>query len=174
MAFPFVGHRLMRAIDALPHIAMFGTLIRDETRGRIWTDVKGNPAMTYNLLPEDVDRMHRAMVHTGEMLLAAGAHRLYMGLIGSDALENHADFERFKTRTPDPAQMALISYHPLGTCRMGRDPKTSVVDLDHQSHDVPGLFIVDGSTVPGPPGVNPQIIIMSMATRAAERIAARL
>ncbi len=174
MAFPFTGHRLMRAIDSLPHIAMFGTLIRDETRGRIWTDVKGNPAMTYNLVPEDALRMHRAMVHTGEMLLAAGARRLYMGLIGHDAIENHADFERFKTSAPDPAQMALISYHPLGTCRMGRDPKTSVVDLDHQSHDVPGLFIVDGSTVPGPPGVNPQIVIMSMATRAAERIAARL
>ncbi len=174
MLFPFTGPRLMRAIDELPYMASFGTLIRDRTRGRIWTDVKGNPAMTYNLTPEDVDTMHRAMIHTGEMLLAAGAHRLYIALIGGDPIENHADFERFKTRRPKASEMALVSYHPLGTCRMGRDPKTSVVDLDHQSHDVPGLFIVDGSTVPGPPGVNPQVIIMAMATRAAERIAALL
>ena len=174
MAFPFTGSRLMRAIDSLPHVAMFGALIRDEARGRVWSDVKGNPMMTYNLTPGDVDRMHRAMVHTSELCFAAGAHRVYVGLIGHDALESRADLDRFKTEKVTPAEMALVSYHPLGTCRMGRDPKTSVVDLDHQSHDVPGLFIVDGSTVPGPPGVNPQIIIMAMATRAAERIAARL
>jgi choline dehydrogenase-like flavoprotein len=54
---------------------------------------------------------------------------------------------------------------------MGKDPKTSVVDTNHQTHDVRGLYIVDGSTVPGPLGVNPQLTIMAMATRAAEKIA---
>jgi choline dehydrogenase-like flavoprotein len=57
---------------------------------------------------------------------------------------------------------------------MGRDPKTSVVNLDHEAHDLPGLYVVDGSSVPGPPGVNPQLTIMALAARAAERIAARL
>ena len=68
----------------------------------------------------------------------------------------------------------LTSYHPLGTCKMGLDPKTSVVGLDHETHDLPGLFIVDGSTVPGPLGVNPQVTIMAMATRAAGLIAEKL
>jgi len=173
MMFPFTGQRLMRAIDSLPHLALFGLLIRDKTRGRVWTDVKGNPAMTYNLLPEDVDLMHKALVRTGEMCLAAGARRLYTGLQGRDAI-SAAEFDRFKSERISASDLALVSYHPLGTCKMGRDPKTSVVDLEHQVWDVPGLFIVDGSTVPGPPGVNPQVIIMAMATRAAERIAARL
>jgi choline dehydrogenase-like flavoprotein len=57
---------------------------------------------------------------------------------------------------------------------MGRDPKTSVVDTGHETHDLRGLFIADGSTVPGPPGVNPQLTIMAMATRAAEKIAERI
>jgi choline dehydrogenase-like flavoprotein len=57
---------------------------------------------------------------------------------------------------------------------MGKDPSTSVVGLDHQVHDVPGLYVVDGSTVPSAPGVNPQITIMALATRAAEKIAERL
>jgi len=35
--------------------------------------------------------------------------------------------------------------HNRGTCRMGNDPKTSVVDKYHKAHDVPNLFIVDGS-----------------------------
>jgi choline dehydrogenase-like flavoprotein len=54
---------------------------------------------------------------------------------------------------------------------MGRDPRESVVDLDHQTHDVKRLFVVDGSTVQGPLGVNPQLTIMTLATRAADRIA---
>jgi choline dehydrogenase-like flavoprotein len=62
----------------------------------------------------------------------------------------------------------------MGTCKMGRDPATSVVDGDHASHDVPGLYVVDASTVPGPLGVNPQLTIMAMATRAAARIADRI
>jgi choline dehydrogenase-like flavoprotein len=49
-----------------------------------------------------------------------------------------------------------------------------VVDARHETHDVGGLYIVDGSTVPGPLGVNPQITIMAMATRAAEKIAEAL
>ncbi len=57
---------------------------------------------------------------------------------------------------------------------MGRDPKTSVLDLDHQTHDVRGLYVVDGSSVPGPPGVNPQMTIMALATRAAAGIAREL
>ena len=39
-----------------------------------------------------------------------------------------------------------IGVHLLGTCRMGNDPKTSVVDKFHRAHDVPNLFIVDGSS----------------------------
>jgi choline dehydrogenase-like flavoprotein len=72
------------------------------------------------------------------------------------------------------SDLVWISYHPLGTCKMGLDPSTSVVDLDNQTHEVRGLFITDGSTIQGPLGVNPQLTIMAMAARAAERIAARI
>ena len=90
------------------------------------------------------------------------------------ALESRADVDAFARRTLGPSELALISYHPLGTVRMGKDPRTSVVGLDHETHDVPGLYVVDGSTVPGPMGVNPQLVIMAMATRAAGGIAAKL
>jgi choline dehydrogenase-like flavoprotein len=49
-----------------------------------------------------------------------------------------------------------------------------VVGLDHQTHDVPGLYVVDASTVPSALGVNPQLTIMAMATRAAEGIASTM
>jgi choline dehydrogenase-like flavoprotein len=174
MMFPFTGDRLMRAVDSLPHLAMFGLLIRDQARGRVWNEIGGHPAITYSMSRADVDLMQRAIVHTAELCFEAGARRFFPGLVGVDPLESRADLDRFKRRPIDAIQLGLVSYHPLGTCRMGKDPRTSVVDLDHQAHDVPGLFIVDGSAVPGPPGVNPQLSIMAMATRAGGRIASML
>jgi choline dehydrogenase-like flavoprotein len=175
VVFPFLGHRLMEAIDRSDHMAGFGLLVRDQSaNGRVWRDVGGLPAVTYNLGPEDVRRMHDMMVRTSEMALEAGAKTLYPFVVGHPPLEGRRDLEAFRRESLGPADFVWTSYHPLGTCRMGLDPKTSVVDTDHAVHGVPGLFVVDGSVVRGPIGVNPQLTIMAMATRAGGRIADRL
>lgn len=173
--FPFSGQRLMEAVDRIDHLACFGLLVRDErASGRVWRDVSGLPAITYNLHREDVRRMHEAMIRSSEMALAAGAKRLYPFVVGHPPVDGKRGLDAFRKESLGPADFVWASYHPLGTCRMGRDPKTSVVDTDHAVHDVPGLYVVDGSTVRGPIGVNPQLTIMAMAARAAERIAARI
>jgi choline dehydrogenase-like flavoprotein len=114
------------------------------------------------------------MVHTAEMCLAAGAKRMCPVVLGASPVEGTRGLHALRKARYSVGDVVWTSYHPLGTCRMGRDPQTSVVDLDHQAHEVPGLFVVDASTVRGPLGVNPQITIMALATRAAERIAERL
>jgi len=176
LLFPFTGRRLMATLDRMDNLASFALLLRDSTRnGRVWgRDVAGFPAITYNLARADVDRMHQAMVRVGEMCLAAGAKELYPVMISSPILEGRREFDAFRRAKTAAGDYVWLSYHPLGTCKMGTDPATSVVGIDHQTHDVAGLFIVDGSTVPGPLGVNPQLTIMAMATRAAERIDERL
>jgi choline dehydrogenase-like flavoprotein len=60
--------------------------------------------------------------------------------------------------------------HLLGTCRMGDDPETSVVDRNHRSHDVPNLFICDGSSFVTSGRGQPTMTIMALAFRAADRI----
>ncbi|MEK8091603.1 GMC family oxidoreductase [Methylocystis sp. IM3] len=60
--------------------------------------------------------------------------------------------------------------HLLGTCRMGDDPRESVVDADGRSWDIPNLWICDGSLFPTCGGVNPSLTIQALACRAAERI----
>lgn len=62
--------------------------------------------------------------------------------------------------------------HLLGTCRMGDDPATSVIDRDHRSHDVANLFICDGSSFVTSGRGQPTMTIMALAFRAADRIAA--
>lgn len=63
-----------------------------------------------------------------------------------------------------------FGWHLLGTARMGDDPGDSVIDADHRAHDVPGLFIADGSSMPTGGAVNPANTIQAMALRAADRI----
>jgi choline dehydrogenase-like flavoprotein len=61
--------------------------------------------------------------------------------------------------------------HILGTARMGNDPKTSVVNSYGRSHDVPNLYIVDGSVMVTSGAVNPTSTIAALALRTAEHIA---
>ena len=64
--------------------------------------------------------------------------------------------------------------HELGGCRMGTDPRTSVVDANCRTHDVPNLYVVDGSVFPSASEKNPTLTIMALAARAADHIADRL
>ena len=65
----------------------------------------------------------------------------------------------------------LSGWHLLGTARMGTDPETSVVDGFCRSHDVPNLFVIDGSVFVTSTGVNPTATIMAVALRAMRHLA---
>ena len=58
----------------------------------------------------------------------------------------------------------------MGTCRMGADPRTSVVDADGRSWDIPNLWVCDGSLFVTSGAVNPSLTIQALALRAADRI----
>lgn len=62
------------------------------------------------------------------------------------------------------------SPHNLGTCRMGNDPKTSVLNSFCQSHDVSNLFVVDGSCFVTGGTANPSLTIHALAVRASDYI----
>lgn len=61
-------------------------------------------------------------------------------------------------------------WHLLGTAKMGHDPQTSVVDAYGRTHDIPNLFIFDGSIWPTSSGMNPTATIAAMSLRCAERL----
>jgi cholesterol oxidase len=62
----------------------------------------------------------------------------------------------------------VITVHPLGGCPMGGDAHEGVVDDRGQVFGYPGLFVADGSVMPGPVGPNPSLTIAAFADRAAE------
>lgn len=113
-------------------------------------DEYGMPVPRVTMLPRENDRlMLKAMEKKiREVYDAAGAEKI------------------LKMRIWRPGQGA----HNTGTCRMGNNPKTSVLNSYCQTHDVPNLLVVDGSFFVTSSTVNPSLTIMAMATRAAEYI----
>jgi cholesterol oxidase len=63
-----------------------------------------------------------------------------------------------------------MTAHILGGCPLGRSAEEGVVDETFQIHNYPGLYVVDGSIVPGNPGVNPSLTITALAEYAMSRI----
>ncbi|HYP04517.1 MAG TPA: GMC family oxidoreductase [Cyanobium sp.] len=67
------------------------------------------------------------------------------------------------------APLAVMGY-ACGTCRMGSDPASSVVDLEGRSHEVANLSIADASVLPGCPSLGPGLTVIANALRIAERL----
>jgi choline dehydrogenase-like flavoprotein len=61
-----------------------------------------------------------------------------------------------------------LAIHEAGTCRMGDDPRTSVLNRFNQCHDVPNVFVTDGSSFPSIGVQNPALTIMALTLRACD------
>ena len=87
----------------------------------------------------------------------------------SIALAEAAGFEVLsKNYDPNPPG---YSIHELGTCRMGNDPKSSVLNQWSQSHDIKNLVVVDGASFVSSGWQNPTMTIVALAMRASEHLA---
>jgi hypothetical protein len=70
------------------------------------------------------------------------------------------------------AWRAPRTAHLMGSCRMGSDARCSIVNADCRTHDIPNLFICDGSVFPTSTAVNPSLTISALAARTVDRIRA--
>ncbi len=66
--------------------------------------------------------------------------------------------------------VGAYTVHPLSSCRIGDDPATSALDDNHELRGHPGIFVTDGSAVPGALTVNPALTIAALAERAVPGI----
>jgi len=120
------------------------------------TDRYGVPLMKIDVRFGDNERrMRRHMYETCEELL----HAL------------RGEIVPFDREASDPPGSSI---HEHGTCRMGRDEKTSLLNAFNQMHEVPNLFVVDGSAFPSSSEKNPTLTIVALAWRATDYLAEEL
>lgn len=100
--------------------------------------------------------MAKDMVQTSEEIIAA-AHGTTI----------------YKPKEITPETLVIDYNHWVGTMRMGRDPKTSVLNADGQSHDIANLFVGDSSVFSAYPEKNPTLTNIALAWRMSEGLAAK-
>jgi choline dehydrogenase-like flavoprotein len=144
-------HYFTRTMEVAGHTTSLPLESNNITLDENVKDKWGRPALriTYKDHPDDVKTMAFMIDRSRELLEAAGAEQIW-GF---------------------PAAETTISAHLLGTCRMGDDPAESVVDRYHRAHDVPNLFICDGSSMVTSGRGQPTMTIQALAFRAADHIA---
>ena len=171
---PGAGAALMRRAKQLPHIAMFGAMIHDEGPGTVWRNPFGRePIVTYRMSDNDRRAMYRGIRLLGETFFAAGARELYLPVLGLDGPLDADGFRRFPLEQVHPRDIECSSQHPLGTVQMGASAGASGVDPDGKLWDTDNVFLCDGAVIPTSLGVNPQLTIMAMATRIAQKLRER-
>ncbi|MFC1679707.1 GMC family oxidoreductase, partial [Elusimicrobiota bacterium] len=162
---PLEGSRLRWWMERYHHVATFGFMIRDQSRGSVRYPVgAGRPLIRYDMAPPDLGRMLRGIRQVARAFFAAGAGKVVLP-INREGNEP-CKVEDLGSAAPSdvrPRELQMMAFHPLGTCAMGR-----VVDGDLRA--CPGVYVCDGSVVPESLGVNPQITIYAFALRLAAHL----
>ncbi|MFO1039673.1 MAG: GMC family oxidoreductase [Geminicoccaceae bacterium] len=146
------GERLMAEMERYNHqvgLKMVGEMLPQERNGVSLTDEKDQyglpvPRVTYSWCDNDRRLIDHALDFMGRALDVIGAKEIW-------------------EQTDD-------TCHMNGGARMGDDPRSSVVDADCRSWDIPNLWICDGSVFPTVGGVNPSLTIQAIACRTGDRI----
>lgn len=168
---PGTGEPFMQFMKDAKYLGGLVTLIHDHNVGTIrWED--GRKVIDYQLANSDFPSMKRALKAAARLHLASGAEEVYVPSSDKRVIRSEADIDgAIEGLDNQPQHLRMVSYHPQGSCRMGADPDTSVVNSDGETHDVKGLYVADASLLPTSIIVNPQVTVYALATRIAERMA---
>jgi choline dehydrogenase-like flavoprotein len=154
---PRWGAELKARIEAFPrsmvsagHTTSLAVETNSVSIDPVLKDAWGIPAIrvTYKDHPDDLKFARWLQDRQVEIMEAAGAQKVWR----------------------DSVEELDAGVHLLGTCRMGNDPATSVVDKYHRTHDVPNLFLCDGSSFVTSGRGQPTMTIQALSFRAADHI----
>lgn len=159
------SHR--EVMERYNHLACFGMMVSDTSSGRILRMPNGHALALYNLNKADVQKFVRGIGMLADIFFAAGATKVFPGLHTVPVLTREQGTAKIYQGRIHAKDLELQAFHPLGTCRMGADPKESVVDPQCRFYGFDNLFIADGSIFPTSLGVNPQLTIMAAAQKIA-------
>ncbi len=170
---PGTGKPYLDYMSKSKNLARFIPLIHDRNHGEIlWED--GVKKIKYDMHPKDFPAMQAGMKKAAEVLFAAGAEKVMLPTSNQAEIKFKADIGPvIDSLKNEPARFRYTSYHPQGSCRMASDPKTSVVGPTGESHDVTGLWVVDGSILPTSIGYNPSETIYALASYISDQMIAK-
>ena len=167
---PVHGDPAWELMQRYNQMVVSGVLVEDSSSGTISRSLLGAPLPRYQITPLDHSRFLRGVKLLAEMHFAMGAEKVLLPFFNQHVASSVDDLAKIDATQRDPSTLELFTPHLMGTARMGARPDRSVVDTSGRVWDLPGLYVADASLFPTAIGVNPQITIMALATRVAERV----
>ncbi|KAK6251625.1 hypothetical protein SCA6_005630 [Theobroma cacao] len=168
------GADMKRRMLRFSRTAHIFALARDKGSG----DVYSPNSIGYKMEATDEENLKKGLDKILRILAAAGAeeigtHHCKGKSINVKQASSH-EFERFvKEESSRPLRdlnTQICSAHQMGSCRMGIDPKQSVVNQMGETWEVEGLFVADSSVFPTALGVNPMVTIQAIAYCTAQSV----
>lgn len=149
------------------------TLIHDKNVGEVsWQN--GVKSVSYRVDNDDFEAMKKGLKYNARILFAAGASYLYLPTSDRTRINSESEIDSvIDALVNEPARYRYVSFHPQGTCRMGADPKTTVVNPFGETHDVRKLYVADASLLPTSIGYNPSETVYALASYISDQIIAQ-
>jgi len=167
-----LAHR--RRMQQLRHISALIVLARDQSGGRVRLANDGRPIIDYRPGQREQHHLRLGMAAAIRLHLAAGAREVFTPHTREVVMRRGEDIDAFcesVLRAPiADNRCGLFSAHQMGTCRIGRDPRSAVCDAAGKVFGVEGLYVADGSAFPMSSGVNPMLTIQALAHHTARGI----
>jgi choline dehydrogenase-like flavoprotein len=172
---PGFGREHFRWMKQFAHVASVLVLLHDRSEGSVEPGASlARPRIRYALDAHDRGLLAEGLARCCELLLAAGAREVVVPYLdGALALRAGDDLAAVVRRGVRIGSLPIASTHPQSTCRMGGDPRRSVVGPFGESHEVRGLFVADMSVFPTSLGAPPQITTAALADRSAHHLLER-
>lgn len=171
---PGTGKPYIEYMERVGHLAGLVTLIHDRNVGEINAGKSGTE-IGYAIDDRDFPAMLAAIRAAAKVHFAAGATCVYLPTVKPMRANSMTQVEHLLTQVSNqPHTFRMVSYHPQGTCRMGADAKTSVVNGFGECHDVKGLHVVDASLFPSSIMVNPQVTVYTLSSYITDQLLQRI
>uniref|UniRef100_A0A6N2K581 long-chain-alcohol oxidase n=1 Tax=Salix viminalis TaxID=40686 RepID=A0A6N2K581_SALVM len=168
------GADMKRRMCRFSRTAHVFALARDRGSGT----VSSPSSINYRMDAEDEKNLQKGLEKTLRILAAAGAEEIGTHHSTGKSLNvkavSYREFERFvKEESARPLRDLtgqICSAHQMGSCRMGVNPKESVVNQTGETWEVEGLFVADTSVFPTALGVNPMVTVQAIAHCTAQSV----
>jgi choline dehydrogenase-like flavoprotein len=174
---PGLGGEHAATMARYRHFAGAEVLLADEGANdpgqashRVTLDDSGRVRVNYVLTERDRQRLRSAIRSIAEVLLAAGAERVYFSHRHASALSSTSDLANLKHLPLGPNDIVLNSVHPQGTCPTSRSKAEGVVNERAEHHHVRHLFVGDASAFPDGIGTNTTLAAATFGLRAARGV----
>ncbi len=164
------GERHRQIMERYNNLAVFGLMVSDTSKGRILRLPGNRPVTIYNLNKADLKKFISGLEVLAQAFFAAGAESVLLPIHTAPEITREEGACAVKCRKIRQKDLDLAAFHPLGTCRMGANPKEAVCDPFGRVYGLDNVFISDGSIFPTSLGVNPMMSIIAAGLKIGDYI----